>query len=246
MLPICVKASLAGHSTGQRPEFTADDVVFHFNRICGLGGFAKSSFSATFQALISIIAADKYTVVFNWKTANPMIITEALHQVTPTQCLENPEAVKQWGNLNDWHHAIGTGPFILKDFSDGKSAILVKNPHYWGHDERYPKNNLPYLDRVKFVIIPDETEAIAAMRAGKIDIIDHISPVQAYALTKTNPEISIMTHPDSKCFSIEPRNDTTPFNDIRVRKQCRWQSTCRRSPDHITMVSSTPPPALLL
>ena len=147
-----------------------------------------------------------------------MIITEALHQTVPTQCIENPEAVKQWGDLYDWHHAIGTGPFILKDVVDGNSATLVKNPSYWGHDERYPKNNLPYLDGVKFLVMPDEAEAIAAMRLGKIDIIDHISPVQAYALRKTNSEILIMTHPDSNAFSIEPRNDTTPFNDIRVRK----------------------------
>ena len=88
----------------------------------------------------------------------------------------------------------------IKDFVDGKSAALVKNPKYWGHDERYPKNNLPYLDRVKFVVMPDEAEAIAAMRAGKIDIIDHISPVQAYALKKTNPEISDNDPSGFKCF----------------------------------------------
>ena len=199
-------------------EFVAEDVVFHFNRMCGLGGFPKSSFSAAFQDLVSVAAADKYTVVFKWRTANPMIIMEALHQTVPTQCIENPEAVRQWGDLNDWHHAVGTGPFILKDVVDGKSATLVKNHSYWGHDERYPKNTLPYLDKVRFVVMPDEAEAIAAMRLGKIDIIDHISPVQAYALQKTNPEILIMTHPDSNAFSIEPRNDTAPFNDIRVRK----------------------------
>ena len=199
-------------------EFVADDVVFHFNRMCGLAGFPKSAFSAVLQDLISVTAADKYTVVFKWKTANPMIITEALHQVVPAQYIENPEAVKQWGDLNDWHHAVGTGPFLLKDVVDGESATLVKNPRYWGHDERYPKNNLPYLDKVRFVVTPDEAEAIAAMRQGKIDIIDHISPVQAYALQKTNPKILIMTHPDSNAFSIEPRNDTAPFNDIRVRK----------------------------
>jgi len=32
------------------------------------------------------------------------------------QCIENPEAVRKWGKLDDWHHAIGTGPFILKRF----------------------------------------------------------------------------------------------------------------------------------
>ena len=79
--------------------------------------------------------------------------------VNPTQCLENPEAVKKWGNLNDWHHAIGTGPFILKDFVSGSSATLIKNPNYWGYDERYPQNKLPYVDTVKFLIIPDEATA---------------------------------------------------------------------------------------
>ena len=60
--------------------------------------------------------------------------------------LRDPEAVKQWGNLNDWHHAIGTGPFILTDFVAGSSATMVKNPNYWGYDERYPQNKLPYID----------------------------------------------------------------------------------------------------
>ena len=203
-------------------EFNADDVVFHYNRMCGRG----SDFTApspnrdtTFQDLISVTATDKYTVVFKWKTLNPEFIMELLHGgVNPSQSLENPEAVKLWGNLDDWHHAIGTGPFILKDFVPGSSATLVKNPNYWGFDERHPQNKLPYFDTVKFLIIPDEASATAAMRAGKVDILDHISPMQAQAMGKTNPEILQITHPDSNADSIDPRNDVAPFNDIRVRK----------------------------
>ena len=202
-------------------EFIADDVVFHFNRICGMGdGFTKPSplRVAAFQDLISVTATDKYTVVFKWKIANPHLILETLQAVIPMACLENPDAVKKWGNLDDWHHAIGTGPFILKDFVPGESATLVKNPNYWGYDERHPQNKLPYFDTVKFLIIPDEAAATAAMRAGKLDIIDHISPMQVRAMQKTNPEILAITHPDSNAASIEPRNDVAPFNDIRVRK----------------------------
>ena len=98
------------------------------------------------------------------------------------------------------------------------SATLVKNPNYWGHDERYPQNKLPYVDGVKYLIIPDEAKAIEALRAGKIDIVDQISPVQAQAMQKTNPEILQITHPDANAEAIEPRNDMAPFNDIRVRK----------------------------
>ena len=134
------------------------------------------------------------------------------------QCIENPEAVREWGNLNDWHHAIGTGPFILKDFIPGDSATLIKNPDYWGYDERHPRNKLPYVDEVNYLIIPDEAAALDMMRAGKIDIIEHISPLQAQAMRKTNPEILQITHPDANAASMEPRNDVAPFNDIRVRK----------------------------
>jgi len=39
-----------------------------------------------------------------------------MHQISPAACLENSEAVKKWGDLNDWHHAVGTGPYMLKEF----------------------------------------------------------------------------------------------------------------------------------
>ena len=204
-------------------EFNSDDVVFHFNRMFGLGGgFTKSCSLPTmvnaFQDLISVTAADKYTVVFKFKTSNPEFIMEALHGVNPTQCMENPEAVRKWGNLDDWHHAIGTGPFILKEFVSGSSATLAKNPNYWGHDERYPRNKLPYVDTVKYLIIPDDETALAAMRAGKIDIMEQISPMQAQKIKKTNPEILQINGPSSNATTIDPRNDRAPFNDIRVRK----------------------------
>jgi peptide/nickel transport system substrate-binding protein len=128
-------------------EFIADDVVFHFNRLYGLGGgFTKPSpfrVEISFQDLISVTATNKYTVVFKFKTPNPEFIMGTLYGVYQGRCMENPEAVRKWGNLSDWHHAIGTGPFILKDFVSGSSATLIKNPNYWGHDERYPRTNSP-------------------------------------------------------------------------------------------------------
>jgi len=79
------------------------------------------------------------------------------------------------GDINDWHHAIGTGPFILTDFVSGSSATLVKNPNYFGHDERYPQNQLPYVDNLSVLIIPDDATALAGLRTGKIDALDQIS-----------------------------------------------------------------------
>ena len=203
-------------------EFIADDVVFHYNRLCGLGGgFTNPSpyrVEDAFQELISVTALDRYTVVFKWKAANPEFIMETLHGVMQRQCFENPEAVQKWRDVSDWHHAIGTGPFILKDFGSLNSATLVKNPDYWGYDERYPQNKLPYVNAIKYFIIPDDNIALDAMRAGKIDLIPSVSFKQAQAMQKTNPEILQIGNPTMQAITIQPRYDQAPFNDIRVRK----------------------------
>ena len=203
-------------------EFTADDVVYHYQRLFGLGsGLKPSPWHATVQAytnLISVTAADRYTAIFKWKIANPDLVMVSLLGVNPTQVFEAREAVEKWGDLTDWHHAIGTGPFILKDFISGKSATLTKNPNYWGHDERYPQNKLPYVDAVKIHIIPDNKQALAAMRAGEIDIICPVSLQDAREMGKTNPEIVQIPLPFSMTATVDPRIDKAPFNDIRVRK----------------------------
>jgi peptide/nickel transport system substrate-binding protein len=204
-------------------EFTADDVVYHYHRLYGLGsGFTKPaqyhSTVTAYRSLLSVTAVDRYTVVFKWKTPNPEFIMETMITIhSPTASIEAREAVEKWGDLKDWHHAIGTGPFILKDFVSGSSATLVKNPDYWGYDERYSQNKLPYIDTLKILIIPDEEAAMAAMRAGNLDVTDRVSFRQAQAMQKTNPEILQIGYPDS-ATSLDPRNDRPPFNDIRVRK----------------------------
>ena len=203
-------------------EFTADDVVFHYNRLYGLGGgFTKASpfqGDARFQNLISVSAVDKYTVVFKWKTTNHELIMETLYGVYQAQCLENPDAIKKWGDAGDWHHAIGTGPFMLKDFKPDCSATLIKNPDYWGFDERYPQNKLPYVDNINYLIILDDTAALEAISTGKIDIIDVVSFKQAQTLYKTNPEILQARVIRTPFLTLQPRNDRPPFNDIKVRK----------------------------
>ena len=204
-------------------EFTADDVVFHYDRLYALGGgFTEPSPTRAadirFKDLLSVSASDKYTVIFKFKTQNPESIMETLHNVSLAQCMENPDAVKKWGDVTDWHHAIGTGPFILKEFVAGSSATLVKNPNYWGYDERYPQNKLPYVDKLRYLIIPDEDQAITEMSTGKIDIIPQVTAVHAKAIKKTNPQILQIPTSGGPTVTLQPRNDKLPYNDLRVRK----------------------------
>jgi ABC-type transport system substrate-binding protein len=203
-------------------EFTAYDVAYHYHRLWGLGSDLTPSPDhakvPAYRNLLSVTATDRYTAVFKWKTPNPELIMMSLLAPNPAQVFEAREAVEEWGDLSDWHHAIGTGPFILKDFVSGSSATLIKNPNYWGYDERYPQNKLPYADTIKFLIIPDNNKAFALMRAGKIDLVTPVSLQDAQSMQKTNPEILQIPIPFPATISLDPRIDKTPFNDIRVRK----------------------------
>ena len=156
-------------------ELVAQDVVDHYSRFFGLNGYPGLPFWKSiglFTNLIGVKANGKYEVDFQYSNANQESILETIQTQGAYSIIENPEAVALWGDLSDWHHAIGSGPFILTDFVSGTSTTMVKNPNYWMYDERYPQNKLPYVDSIKYLVIPDNATALAGMRTGKIDVMD--------------------------------------------------------------------------
>jgi peptide/nickel transport system substrate-binding protein len=204
-------------------QFTAADVVYHFNRMLGLGGGFTApapywASVANWKSLTSITATDNYTVTMQWNTPNPEFVLETLEAPDSAQTIEDSDAVTAYGNLKNWHNAIGTGPFILTDYVDSISATLTANPNYWGHDERYPQNQLPYINKIVDLIIPNPATALAALRTGKITAIDAITALQAAGMKQTNPEIAQIPVPIGNCNTIDPRNDKAPFNNVQVRQ----------------------------
>jgi peptide/nickel transport system substrate-binding protein len=234
-------------------EFTAADVVYHFDRMCGLGdGFTQFapywSTVSWLQSLVSVTATNDFTVVMKFSTPNPDLVLESMEYPDVSTTIEDPDAVAAYGNLNNWHNAIGTGSFMLTDFVDSSSATLVRNPNYWGTDERYPQNKLPYVNGINVLIIPTASTAEAAMRTGKIDIMDGVSLQDAQSMGKTNPQILQIGTPQGNAVTIDPRNDKTPFNILQVREALQmainlpqiastyYDGTC--SPDPSTLTSN--------
>ena len=232
--------------------FTSADVVYHYDRMYGIGGGFTTPSPAGIgnpmtSQLLSVTATDQFTVEFKWKTSNPEVILETVEASDPGG-FEASEAVTLWGNLNDWHHAIGSGPFILQDYVSGSSATLVKNPNYWGHDERYPQNQIPYISTLNVLVMPDVATSLAALRTGKIDQLDGVSLSQAQSMQKTNPKILQLTVPLAATETLDLRNDVVPFNDIKVREAMQmamnledlatnyYGGTC--SPDPSTVISN--------
>lgn len=62
---------------------------------------------------------------------------------------------------------IGTGPFVMAEWTRGEQTVLEANPNYWrtGQDGE----PLPYLDSIVFRPVPDVAARLATMQSGDAD-----------------------------------------------------------------------------
>jgi peptide/nickel transport system substrate-binding protein len=66
--------------------------------------------------------------------------------------------------FEDISAAIGTGPYILKEWSEGEYMILEANKDYW--------RTTPVIDRIVYHEYATEDAVVQALLAGEIDVID--------------------------------------------------------------------------
>jgi peptide/nickel transport system substrate-binding protein len=119
----------------------------------------------------------------------------------------------------DWKNAVGTGPFMLKDYVSGATITYEKNPNYWGTAKIGGKEyKLPFVDRLVWPIIVDESTQLAALRTGKVDINEAVSYKYKATLAETNPELVRFRYLYTTFGAIAGRMDVKPFDDIRVRR----------------------------
>ncbi len=76
------------------------------------------------------------------------------------------EDAEHWGKDFNFH-PVGTGPFIMQEWLHDQKAVYKKNPDYWRKDDA--GRDLPYLDGVEIVVIPDNTVAYEEFKKGNID-----------------------------------------------------------------------------
>ena len=217
---------------------TAKDIEYNWHRMLGLGsGFTEASphqGDLTAMPFESITATEDGTVVFKLKEIQPgntlrNILVHHAAYVMP------PEVIEQHGDMKDWRNVLGTGSYELTEVVDGSSLTYTKNPDYWGYDEKYLENRLPYIDEFRMLILKEDATILAALRSGKLDYIGlpggtgaAITSIdQAESLRRTNPEIVLIpwAYRPETAFSF---NQTEPpLTTSTCARLCRWLWTSR-------------------
>ena len=122
-------------------EVTSADFVYSFGRMLGrdIGGFKEGSpyrKFPRFDPILSIEAPDKYTVIYHM-TEGALLTKGDLIGGSGQMFIVPREVIEKHGDMADWKNAVGTGPFMLKNFVSGSSIHYVRNPNYYLTDEKF-------------------------------------------------------------------------------------------------------------
>jgi len=192
-------------------ELTSEDVKYSIERQMSdqPGKFQHAYFFL--GKLASIETPDKYTVVFNTKEPYAPFMN---YIANPWTVIVAKEVVEKYGDLQ--RHAIGTGPFIMKEYRRDQEAVFVKNRHYF-------KKGLPYLDEVRIQYIIDPAGATAAFRGQQTDI-SYLEFADVDSIKASDPQIHIaeILSMFPIVFRTQPYDDQhqlkPPFTEKKVRQ----------------------------
>jgi peptide/nickel transport system substrate-binding protein len=118
-----------------------------------------------------------------------------------------PVAFKNLGNEGFQKNPIGTGPFVMTRWAEGR-AIMKANPAAW----RKPK-----VDGLDIREVAEETSRLQAMTSGAVDFVLGLSPENEVDLRPVGGRIVNRLTPTVSFLAAHTMKENSPLKDPRVR-----------------------------
>ena len=201
-------------------EMTAADVAYSLKRnFTEPNAYLRVSYPAL-AAVIKITVPEPNTVDIKFTSETFM---EAYHTILTFTNIVAPEVVQKYGDLTNWKNLVGTGPFMLTDYVPGSLSVYTKNPNYWMKDPMPGPgkgNQLPYIDGIRYPIIPDVSTRQAALRTGKLDQNSSYAVEDWENMMKTAPKLKYNEYlgEGGSGLYMKIYDPKLPFKDVRVRR----------------------------
>lgn len=205
--------------------FTADDVVFSFDRVRQ----NESEFKTRVPSDARIVKIDDYTIDFVLTQPSPNLIGEwdTWYILSKAWCEANGATRVQpatGAQLNAFAlKSNGTGPYVITSHEPGVKSTMKKNAAWWGWKDA-PGN----VDDVVFTTIKQDATRVAALLSGEVDMIEPV-PVQDMQRVADNAGTQMLAGPELRTIHLymdQKRDELkyasvkgkNPFKDVRVRK----------------------------
>jgi peptide/nickel transport system substrate-binding protein len=160
---------------------TADDVAWNINTGRDQGWDNMVSTVGNIEAT----AEDERTVRLVSSVPDPKLPTMDVYLV-PQHIWEpiatDYDAATQYAAED----GVGSGPFVMTEFTPGQSVVMAANPGYWGWEGEEP----PY-DQVIFRLFENPDAMVAALQQGEIDAAQGF-PASSYDALEADPNIEVV------------------------------------------------------
>ena len=133
--------------------------------------------------------------------------------------MQSPAGIER-GTDENCAAPIGTGPFVVDEWTPQQQVVLTANPDYVSRDPQAEHDGPAYLDEIVWRFIPDAATRYAALRSGEVQVVDNPQP-DAIAAADAAQDGAI-AHVDAprpgSSNRIELNSAQPPFDDVRVRE----------------------------
>ncbi len=182
--------------------FTADDVVFSFNRILH---HPKSSSKSMFSAILSVEKVDEYTVKITWgKLKNPEYATIPLTSwadrakymvaspygpalnILAHYCsgIEDSQTVEAAGADYGTKIVTGTGPYKFVSFPNPQEVNVTRNDAWWNDPKTLAFKN------IQFRAMSEQPQVNNVLITGEVDMAFNLSKLDIKSIEKSGINIT--------------------------------------------------------
>lgn len=230
--------------------FTADDVVFSFNRTQAEGSDMKS-YTNDFKEVRKI---NDHVVEIETKTPFPILpdVISLVYMMSKKWC-ETNQATRPVDRRKGIENAAsfranGTGPYRVRERQPNVRTTFVRNGSYWGKIDGN-------VQEVIYTPIGNDATRVAALLSGEVDVMEPV-PVQDIERVNGNAGTKVLVGPEMRTvfLGMDQKRDEllysnikgkNPFKDKRVR-QAFYQAIDIDGIKKTVMRGASSPTALLI
>jgi peptide/nickel transport system substrate-binding protein len=203
--------------------FTADDVVFSFERIKQPQG----TMQVYVTGIKEVRKIDDHTVDVILEAPVPILLRNIIDFRIMSKgwaAKTKSEKVQDYKAREDTfasRNTNGTGPYLINGWSPDQRILMSSNDQWWGKKDGN-------VTRVTYTPIKADATRVAALLSGEVDLVTDL-PTQDVARLKQNPNLKVLDGVEVRTIFIgldQHNNELqyssvkgkNPFKDVRVRQ----------------------------